>query len=312
MKKLENFVINNPDALQNEFYGNYDPDYWLYQISLLKNCHDNFDTIKNHLTAGLPNVNCDDFKRMLRTELHFLYFQMVETLFEIIFAISTFDDKYLWLALTFSDWKDNYQKIKEFSEGKLSHPDFEAKIEVEIQEQTLEIPLLRWIFYFACSLNITEAEWAKIIENIYKLLKVFAKDFSDRNEYNAYKHSLRFYNRSFALWVGIEDESPQNMQNVGRSDDAITYLEEHIKKDSRGNPCPTGKIQLTTKPFDFERDHRCCLVIYEMIKNIIDSRKFFLLEKLRGEEFQLFTFQDIEYPQIILSKASPIKFSHTV
>jgi len=98
--KDKQFSVADLDSLQKEFYKTYDPDYWLYKITLLKNCHDNFDQIKDVLKKELADVVDDDYRRVLRTEMHFMYFQMVETLFEIMFTISKHDNRNLWLALT--------------------------------------------------------------------------------------------------------------------------------------------------------------------------------------------------------------------
>ena len=53
MSKKPEIIINDPDSLQKEFYNKYDPDYWLYKVSLLKNCHDNFAEIKSVLTEHI-------------------------------------------------------------------------------------------------------------------------------------------------------------------------------------------------------------------------------------------------------------------
>ena len=124
MKKLKQlkdkqFIVNDLNSLQKEFYKTYDPDYWLYKIGFLKNCHDNFDGIKKTLSDKLNEIVDEDYKKMIRTEMHFLYFQMVETLFEIIFAISKHDGRNLWLALTISNWKENYKQVADLSE--MSH-----------------------------------------------------------------------------------------------------------------------------------------------------------------------------------------------
>ena len=300
--KNKQFIVNDLDSLQKEFYKTYDPDYWLYKISLLKNCHNNFDSIKDTLNDDLSDVVDDDYKRALRTEMHFLYFQMVETLFEIIFAVSKHDNRNLWLALTFSNWKDNYNEIVKLSE--ISYL-FTSKIKTTISGNEVEIPLLRWIFYFVYPSKMTEDEWKNNLDKIKRLLLLFAKDFSDRGEYNAYKHSLRFYNSSFAMSIGLTGS--QQMHTIGASNDSITYLEEQ-RKEQKG----TGRILRTTKPFDFERDCNCCLVIYSMIKNIISTRKYSILTELHGKSFDFSTFSDIDINKVAIPKTGVTKSSFTV
>jgi len=48
MKQI--FKIGDVDALGEEFYSSYNADYWRCKIQLLKNCHDNFASLKNTLT----------------------------------------------------------------------------------------------------------------------------------------------------------------------------------------------------------------------------------------------------------------------
>ncbi len=301
------FVINDLDSLQKEFYKTYNPDYWLYKISLLKNCHDNFDSVKDTLNDDLSDVVDDDYKRALRTEMHFLYFQMVETIFEIIFAISKHDNRNLWLALTFSNWQNNYNDIAGLSDTSYL---FTSKIKTTVAGKELEMSLLRWVFYFVYPSKMNDEEWKNNLDKIKRLLFLFAKDFSDRGEYNAYKHSLRFYNSSFSMSIGLTGS--QNMHTLGSSNDSITYLEEQKKKEQDGQYKATGHILRITKPFDFERDYNCCIVIYEMIKNIINTRKHSLLTELNGKEFQFSTFVDIDIQKVVIPKTGITKSSFTV
>jgi len=153
-------------------------------------------------------------------------------------------------------------------------------------------------------------EWKNNLDKIKRLLLLFAKDFSDRGEYNAYKHSLRFYNSSFSMSIGLTGS--QNMHILGASNDSITYLEEQKNKEQDGQYKSTGHILRKTKPFDFERDYNCCIVIYEMIKNIVKTRKHSLLPELNGKEFQFSTFVDIDIQKVAILKTGIIKSSFTI
>lgn len=291
--KNKQFIVNDLDFLQKKFYETYNPDYWLYKISLLKNCHDNFEDVKEVLNNGLNDVDNNEYKKTLKTEMHFLYFQMIETLFELIFAISEKDNRNLWLSLTFSNWQNNYNKITKLSNTSYL---FTSKVKTIINKKDIEIPLLRWIFYFIYSSKMNDKEWKDNLNKIKKLLLLFAKDFTDRGEYNAYKHSLRFYNSSFSMSIGITGS--KNMHTLGSSNDSITYLEEQKKKESNGQYKSTGRILRITKPFNFERDYSCCIVLYEMIKNIINTRKYSLIPELNGKKFHFSNFINIDMTKI--------------
>lgn len=303
---MRNFIVNDLDSLQKEFYQKYDPDYWLYKIILLKNSHDNFDALKPTLTKNTKETIDDDFRRVIRTELHFLYFQMIETLFEIIFAIYEKDNRDLWTSLTFSDYRENYKRISELN----NYSDlFTQKIKTEIDGQEKEVSMLRWIFYFVYNVKLADEDWIKNLENIKRLLLTFARDFTDRGEYNAYKHSLRFYNTPFSVSIG--DTNGDRMQPLGSSEDCITYIEEHKKKDENGKLVATGHISRAQKPFDFERDYNLCLVIYSMIKSIVFTRKYTLLKEFEGKNFDMANFTNLDDLKIRFSKGVT-KLSFTV
>lgn len=294
-KRRKKFVINDIDNLQKEFFRTYDPDYWLCKIVLLKNSNDNYSKIYKNLKTDLPEINDELFKRMTRTEMHFLYFQMIESLFEIIFAIIEHNNRDLWLALTFSNDKKTeyysncYNKIKDFAEG--SYIEFKNYFfslnNITLQNKEIEMPLLRWIFYFNYQFEMSEKKWKINLDNIFYFLRKFAKDFSDRGEYNAYKHSLRFYNAPSNFFISTEGSEERIL--LGASEDSIIYLEE-MKTDNKYSK----KIARTVKPFDFEADARCCYIIYELIRNIIFTRKYQILNELDGKKFNIMLFLDTD------------------
>jgi len=305
---MKAFTVNDLDKLQKEFYRMYDPDYWLYKITLLKNAHDSFNEIEDTLTKNINEAAPEDYKRMIRTELHFLYFQMIETLFEIIFALKNNDNRDLWAALTFSNdkgtyfYSDAYKKIEQISG---SSDIFTEKIKTVVEGKEVELPFLRWLFYFVYPTSLDDDGWKKNLTNIKKLLSTFATDFTDRGEYNAYKHSLRFYNAPFKMMIGL---GRNNVHHLGSSDDCITFLEARRKKDAEGKMVRTGQIARVQKPFDFERDHTMCTLIYLMIKNIVYTRKYSLLAEFNGKNFDMVNFVDIDFskttPRTIITKTS--------
>lgn len=299
----EDLSINDRDSLQKEFYRDFDLDYWLYKIVLLKNTHDNFDLLSASLEKVVDKFSSDDCKRMMRTEMHFLYFQMVESLFEIIFAVMEKDNRDLWITLSFSNWRSNYEKISNLSDASEL---FTRKVKVDEDQ---EILLLQWIFYFVYKTKMIPNEQGINLEKIKSLLLIFARDFSDREEYNAYKHSLRFYNKSFGLSIGLSGS--KDVYSFGTSKDSITYLEKQ-KKDINGTRKETGNIMRVTKPFDFDRDFRCCLIIDSMIRNIIETRKYSLLPELKDKEFSFSKYVDINVADIAIPKVGVFKSSFTV
>lgn len=300
----KDLLINDRDSLQKEFYRDFDLDYWLYKINLLKSTHDNFDSLGTLLKKEIDQFSADDCKRMIRTEMHFLYFQMVESLFEIIFAVMEKDNRDLWITLSFSTWRSNYEKISNLSDYSEL---FTRNIKLAGEGQ--EVSLLQWIFYFVYKTKMTPDQQMANLQKIQSLLLVFARDFSDREEYNAYKHSLRFYNKSFGLSIGLSGS--KDVYSLGTSKDSITFLEKQ-KKDINGTKKETGNIMRTTKPFDFNRDFHCCLIIDSMIRNIIETRKYSLLPELKDKEFSFSKYVDINVADVAIPKGGVFKSSFTV
>jgi len=248
-KDKKSLIVNDLKRINESFFNNYNIDYWLYKICILKECHDNSDKVFDIITKDLIDTDIEDFRKALRLELHFLYFHLIETLFTLYFTVCKYPNTQLWLALAFSNERDTYffqeiyKMIKDFKEGKLLNFDLEKVIKVNFVGKANNITLLKFAFYFLYPINLTEDEWLKNTDNIKKMLFMFAKDFSDRGEYNAYKHSLSFYPSFFELSF--------DKKNLGQSKDAINFLERQIIK-KEGNNKKTERVVITTKPFNFE------------------------------------------------------------
>ena len=239
--------------------------------------------------------------------MHFLYFQMIETLFEIIFAIFKYGHKNIWFNLTNSNWKKNYNEIKDLNE---SSDLFTRKITVSSGENKQDLLLIKWIFYFVYSPNKTDLEWESNFNKIKEFLLIFASDFSDRDEYNAFKHAMRFYNSSFSAYFGFQ--GMKDMQMICKSNDSITYLEEKMIEEIKTKNKPVYRIYITTKPFYFDIDFNCCKIIYSMIKNIIDSRKHYLLPNSYKEKLNLIIYNNFDIDKDYLPESSLTKQSFPV
>ena len=98
---------------------------------------------------------------------------------------------------------------------------------------------------------------------------------------------------------------------LGQSKDAINVLERQVKKKDNGIK-RTERVVLTTKPFNFERDYKCCMFITQLIHNIINSRKHVYLKELHGEKFNLYYFhKDFNFKDY-LWKTGTIRSSFTI
>lgn len=277
----------------SKFFKLYQVDYWLYKQSMLKGYLDSYDELKEDFQRLVKKVDDVDYINMLKLEIHFTYFQMIEALFELIFAVETAyekkDDQSLWFYLSFSDWRKNLRRIENISNRN------ESILYKQVGKDN-QRSFLQYIFQFIYDPVLDPALNEKQIDNMRSSLIIFAKDFSDRNEYNAYKHSLRLYHSPMKM--AIAREGTTNFEILGQTDNAISFLEKD--KD--------GIIYETSKGFDPERDYNMSLLIDILIKNIINTRRSYYL----NEDMPYYSFVELDLSSINISKGSFIKTSFPI
>lgn len=159
-----------------------------------------------------------------------------------------------------------------------------------------QLSFLQYVFQFIYDSELDQASMEKQIDNIRDSLIVFAKDFSDRNDYNAYKHSLRLYHSP--LKMGVAKEGTANFNIIGQTENAISFLEKD--KD--------GTIFETSKGFDPDRDYNMSMLIDVLIKNIINTRRNFYLK----EKKPIFSFLNTDISSINKSSGTLIKVSFPI
>lgn len=265
--------------LDEMFYKNYPADFHIYLVTILKNILDN----KNHFQAllkGVEGINEDDVKKTLKIQIRAMYYQSVETLFELIFAIERIlknknQRQGLWYTLSNSPYKQNYDRI---SRKEFAFLDEKYVIE-DVQKNRLEVSLAHYIFFFNFELN---KEVLESIKAINLALRIFARDFSDRDEYNAFKHSMRVFPTLKAVKL-----TPRNHvfpKQILEMKESVSYL-KMMDKDS-------PKTKLISKSLDINRDYNLALLSSRMISNIIGSRRSV---KFKQPEFiYFFTDQEIK------------------
>ena len=259
-RKKQYAPIHTPlDDLYKDFFNCYDCDHFLKKLELLDRCYGLEDDEKT--------------KKMIVKEIHFLFFHLTETLFNFIFLLRKYKEREIWMALSFCDHKKSsyYTNISKM----INELDEESEIFQDgnvsncHKKQKENMNYLQYLFYlrFKSNLNLTDKQEKENIKNIKTLLLIFAKEFKKRKaEYNAYKHGLRFYNSSFSLGIGVNENKPDVW--LGHSDNAITFLESKETEDKN-----VESIYKTTFPFDFDTDKNMCLAIIHLINNIIETRK---------------------------------------
>jgi len=266
-----------------DFYKHYPVDHWIYKTAMLKRIIENFDSVKDIILKNVTDVIDKDCINMLKAEIHFTLFQMIETLFELIFALEKRDDKNLWLYLSLSksNSRFTYKRIERIGKGEIDFLDVLVKLPFG-----KEIPLIHYIFYFSIE-QIPIKEKTENFEKIKQLLVILAKGFTDRLEYNAYKHSLRFFQLPLEIELGeINDDNMNPILKIG-SDNTFTFL--HNKKEV---------IKMVSKSFDYEIDYLKINACHGLISNIINARKRYFFNPGGKVKFGYFD----KYPLDVLSK----------
>ena len=116
MKKIKKVIsVNNPENAIHWFFTTYNPDKWLIKINFLKKSFDNLDNIYEYIKY--ENSEKEVYENFIKEELHFLIYPMIETLFELIFALKDFNEYELPYSLTFVNdkrtlyYSKSYRKI---------------------------------------------------------------------------------------------------------------------------------------------------------------------------------------------------------
>lgn len=284
------------DLFKN-FYKKYHIDHWLYKLNYLKYSLDNFDQIKSNIYENLNDTKDEDCILMLKTEMHFTYFQIIETLFEMVLALNEDNDLFLWLNLSItksSKIKKHMAIIQKIANNDFSDIDKKRIVTSTKDNSKIEIPFLQYVFFFGQA-PIPEISDEDLIINLNKIqeaLTIFAKDFSDRNEYNAFKHTHRLYYSKNVL--KIAPKGTNNFKTFGKTENAFNFIEK-IK----------GKIQLTTKSFDPDRDYNLSILANNMLTNIIVLRRLYY-HKIQAA---FYGFHNIDLKETAKIKSTLSKFS---
>lgn len=249
-----------------EFYKKYNLSYWGSKIALLHNSYEHYDTIKETLTDKMEVPDHEKFKQMLKIELHFFYYQIAEALFELIFALDKRDEKYIWETISFSGY-ETYEKIQAISDGDdhIFNKTLKA-IHKNNPEKILEIPFLKWVFFHNLDFSKVNSDLNTNLNKIKELLKIIADDFSIREEYNAFKHSLRFI--CDKPYGAIKEVNDDKILELSAKEGFGFLVKSKIDKNK-------VKVEEVIKSFSIEKDFKLCIYCSWLIHNIIACRRSF-------------------------------------
>jgi hypothetical protein len=252
-----------------QFFSGYLVDHFHYKAFVLYNVLQKYPQLKSDILDGLEIVNDGDFEKSIRLEIRATYFQAMETLFELIFSLEPrgglFDNRRIWYFLSTARWRKNLKRIESIAQGETDFLDRDITA-----NKNVKVPFIQYLFFFGVSESTMQPAIQASFDPIKKFLVTFAKEFTDRAEYNAFKHALRILPamRSFEA-INRVTQKPLISWDMTRS---VSYLTEG---DDRS-------ISLETRPLDTERDMRMTQVCSHLISNIVRTRKAHFVKGYKG------------------------------
>lgn len=266
------------------FFQSYQKDYHKIKAFYIKGLLDNLDKFENELFGDkVDDEDREAIKRTLKSDLRQTYFHAIETFFELFFALNpkgkkVFDDEYVLFALTNSNWKQTYKKIKEITENENALDFLDEKI-VFLNHR---ISIGHYLFYIGIfsTVKFPKEIFDNINESIEAIkygIRVIANDFVNREEYNAYKHGLRLIPSATKFMIA-EAKTMDIKMEWDISDSMSFYLKTKYPDE----------LTVVTKLFDTEKDFQMTYFCSNMIHHMIFFRRIMLRFKKDKNKFEQF------------------------
>jgi hypothetical protein len=242
-----------------EFFLGFQADYYAYRALRLKSELESLKEKPTSFPLEIYDYSFEDHLRSIKIDIRQTYFQSVETLFELIFSMKpvdgTVNDSRILKNLI--KRKDHYNDIQCFAEEK-GGMDF---LYEEVMQGSVKIGFIQYLFYGLLDLRKND-NLQESLDAIIKILKIVAKDISDRREYNCYKHGLRIFPHANMFQVHNSETDSEILKWDLK--DSMTFVhEDNYKKE----------INVVTKMFDPETDLNMTFVCNNLISNLIMIRR---------------------------------------
>lgn len=244
-----------------EFYLGYQSDYFAYRQLRLKKELEEATSSGFRSDLRIHPYVIEDHIRSIKIDIRCTYFQSIETLFELIFSFepvnNNFRDEQLLTKLLKK--KDHYEEIRQFAENGQALDWLFREFTFSNQRR---ISGLEYLFFGINENQEIRSSMPESIPAITSLLKILAKDLSDRSEYNSYKHGFRILpvHDSFAIF------DQESLTEVAKWDtrDSMTFVYVDGK---------SGLADKVTKVFDSVRDISLTIMCNNLISNLIVVRR---------------------------------------
>ena len=283
------------EADYKTFYSYYLKEFHLVKAIYLKTLLSSEKELNEKIKKLERGVSLtDNTKFIIQADLRQNYFHSIETFFELFFALLPEnnivpDNKSIIKRLSTSNWRKNYDRIEAISNDEMKL-DF---LDNHISYLNNEVSIGHYLFYLGVfsrekfpnevfdSINLS-------IEAIKKGIKIIANDFSQRDEYNAYKHAIRIFPSFKSLHV-LNAETMEETINWDISNSASYQLYDDKNR----------KTTLKTKLFDSERDYQMTYFCSNMIYSMIFYRDLVFCDRKREENEKTFAMRFFSSDAII-------------
>lgn len=291
------------------FYGAYLKEYHQVRAIYL-----------NKLLSNIPSVNDElkekeeyaDFTKntqfILQADLRQNYFHCIETFFEFFFAFlpnkgKVPDNTQIVKQIVKSDWSKNYKKIRQIANGNIKLDILDMEIEI----LGYKISVAHYLFYMGTfNLDKFNEDFRANVKTstvaLKKAIKEFAREFSERGEYNAYKHAMRI----FPSFNSIHLLDANTMEEKFKFDISNSVSYQLYKEEDK-------ETIVKTKVCDPKRDYQMTIFCGRMIYSMLALREIVFNPKSRKEggvmavrfyneeEFGTFSEQNVKYQDLEFS-----------
>lgn len=274
-----------------EFFKYYQTNFFKYQQIINNTALENIDDWVKHFEDESGSNNKNEIIQIIKSHIRITYLHCIDTLFELIFGLyprdDIIDDKNLPIIISKSNDRFNKPKIDGLAK---KIPEFIDELNQEIHFGKYKTPLIQYIFYYyitpdnsGCENCLKEIE--NSLEPIIELLTIFAKDLTDKSEYNSLKHALRVFPHSSFLKISSVENEKQIMNLEFKN------AQQFILDTKQG-------IKIITKNFNAKRDFEYTLIASSMIWNIIKLRDKFINRTKEGEPLHIYYYDHEMYKKI--------------
>jgi hypothetical protein len=227
--------------------------------------------------------NEKEFHLMLKYELHFTYYHQAEALFELIFALEKVisESKYVWLEMSNfkpGDMKRFAKKVSRLAEGS---NELKAK-KISLTDGS-EISFYEWLIFdvFVPEIEIDKDRIDLSTEKVNDIIKFTAKDLSEKNEYNAFKHGMRVLH----LFSNFSIKDQERNKFAVNFDLTNSFTHIIFPKGDEEKGIKKGDVQAVTKGYNPKQDLLKIKLITFLMGAIIEIRKNRFFGKGKVVEF---------------------------